>query len=1007
MIDFDATPPALSLDALADLAQRHFGLSGALTPLASERDQNARLDTGSASYVVKLANAAEDPAHLEMQNAALAHIEACGITGTPRLVPTLSGAPMETVSHEGASHALRVVTWLSGPLLSGAPRSTPQLRSLGAFMGRLTRALQGFGHKAAHRPDFVWSLDHVARLRPWADEIAEAADRARVIALFDRYEDQVAPRLPALRASVLHQDANDNNVIVDADDPDRVTGLIDFGDMAFGRTVNELAITLAYALLDAEDLYTAMRAVIEGYVAEFPLTAPEADVLFDLMRMRLVASVCISSHQIKAHPGNDYLLVSQKPAFALLDRLDRIDPAFMTALCRKAAGHDAVPTAPAIRADLAARPPAPLCPPSLRRAARMALLMDGTYPDMPAYSDRAFDDWLGTHRPESLPDNVPFYGMGPYGEVRSVYTSEQFADAASPERRTRHMGIDVFGPAGTPVLAPLDGRVRRATYNADPLDYGNLLILEHETADGLPFFTLYGHLAGEGLATEGATVRAGDTIARFGDWHENGGWSPHLHFQVMSTMLSQSDNFFGVGHDSHWDIWSDICLDPLPLLGLTPETFTVDPNPPEALMRRRADHLSPALSVSYRNKLKIVRGRGPWLIDHTGRHFLDAVNNITHVGHCHPHVVNALAAQAATLNTNTRYLGEPILDYSERLAARLPEGLDTLFFVNSGSEANELALRIARTALGRKNTVVLDWAYHGNTGGMVDVSPYKFKRKGGFPKPDFVEIAEFPDAYRGTHRGMTQETATAYAADVARCLDDIEAATGSGAASFIAESVSGVGGQVFYPPGYLEAAYAHVRARGGVCIADEVQCGFGRMGDAFWAFETQGVTPDIVVMGKPIGNGHPLAAVATTRALAEKFRTGMEYFNSFGGNPVSMAVGMAVLDVIESEDLQARARATGDHLMACFRDLATRHPLIGDVRGRGLFCGIELVRDADTRAPATDAATAIVNDLREQGVLLSTDGPDENVLKLKPPMVFGIPEADIVLDALEAAFRRA
>ena len=1008
MIEFKATPPALANKDMAALARTHFGLEGRLTPLASERDQNARLVTDSGDFVLKIANADEDPGHLDMQNAALAHLHAAGAEGTPRLVPTLSGAATATICHDGSHHALRLVTWLSGTPLSETARTPAQLHSLGAFMGRISTGLQGFGHPAAFRPDFVWSLDHVAKLRPWTDDIAEADNRARVTALFDRYDAQVAPRLPALRASVLHQDANDNNVIVDPDAPDRVTGLIDFGDMAFGRTVNELAITLAYALLGVEDIYTAMRAVIEGYTSEFAISADEVVLLYDLARIRLTASVCISSHQIKAHPGNDYLLVSQQPAFDLLARLDRIDPEFMIALCRKAAGHDAIATAPDIRADLSARPAAPVCPPSLARAARMPLLMDGTYPDMPAYSDRAFDDWLARHRPDDLPENIPFYGFGPYGEVRSVYTAEQFADAASPERRTRHMGVDVFGPAGTPVRAPLDGTVWLATYNADPLDYGHLLILEHQTTEGAAFFTLYGHLAKDttGLAKPGTRVRAGDTIAHFGDWHENGGWSPHLHFQVMSSMLSQTDNFFGVGHDSLWDVWSDICLDPAPLLGLAPETFTADPNPPDALIERRARNLSPALSVSYRNKLKIVRGDGPYLIDHTGRAFLDGVNNITHVGHCHPHVVDALAAQAATLNTNTRYLSEPILDYSERLAAKLPEGLDTLFFVNSGSEANELALRIARTALGRKNTVVLDWAYHGNTSGMVDVSPYKFKRKGGFPKPDFVEIADFPDPFRGTHRGMTPEAATAYAADVARCLDDIEAATGSGTASFIAESVSGVGGQVFYPPGYLKAAYDHVRARGGLCIADEVQCGFGRMGDTFWAFETQGVTPDIVVMGKPIGNGHPLAAVATTRALAEKFRTGMEYFNSFGGNPVSMAVGMAVLDVIEREGLQDSARDTGAYLMDGLHDLAARYPLAGDVRGRGLFCGIELVHDPETRAPASEAATTIVNDLREQGVLLSTDGPDENVLKFKPPMVFARPEADILLTALDAAFSR-
>jgi 4-aminobutyrate aminotransferase-like enzyme len=250
---------------------------------------------------------------------------------------------------------------------------------------------------------------------------------------------------------------------------------------------------------------------------------------------------------------------------------------------------------------------------------------------------------------------------------------------------------------------------------------------------------------------------------------------------------------------------------------------------------------------------------------------------------------------------------------------------------------------------------------------------------------------------------MSANSGRAYAEDVARCLQAIRTKTGSGRAAFIAESISGVGGQVLYPQGYLEAAYDHVRAEGGVCIADEVQCGFGRVGSHFWGFELQGVVPDIVVMGKPIGNGHPLAAVVTTPELAAAFANGMEYFNSFGGNPVSMAVGHAVLDVIENEQLQETAAATGAYLLERFAGLMARYPLIGDVRGAGLFLGVELVRDRDTLEPATEEAGWIVNHMRQNGVLASTDGPLDNVLKFKPPMVFGRPEAGLLLDRLEAA----
>lgn len=1006
MSAFHTPPPALSSDEIQTLVCRTYGFTPEVTPLVSERDQNVRVKAGGKTYVLKIANAGEDPAQIALQNAAMTHLASAGFAGAPEVVPTLAGRDMSTVDAGGQPCQMRLVTWIDGPLLSAAPRSLTQLRNLGTFMGRLTRAMQGFGHPAAFRPDFLWALDAVGDLAPWAEDITDPARRALVSGLFDRYRARIAPRLAALRASVLHQDANDNNVIVGAADPDRIVGVIDFGDMAFGRTINELAITLAYALLDADDLYAAMRAIIAGYVREFPIEEGEAEVLYDLMRMRLAASVCISSRRAREHPENDYLTISQGPAFALLERLGRLDPEFMVALCRRAAGFDATRAEQAVRAYLDGAEAASLFQPEIARSARITLLTDAPPPDMPAVTDRAWDEWFAAQRPAHLPLNTGHYGIGIYGEKRSVYTAAQFADAASAERRTRHLGIDVFAPAGAPVHAPFAGRVHTVAYNADPLDYGHTLILEHRTDGGVPFYTLYGHLGGSlpDLLSEGQTVAAGDLIAHLGDWHENGGWASHLHFQVMTDMLAQKTNFFGVGHDSLWDVWSGLCPDPNLILCLPPESFTVDPNPPARLLERRMKSIGPSLSISYTEKLKIVRGEGPWLIDHTGRKYLDAVNNITHVGHCHPKVVEAIARQAAVLNTNTRYLNERMLDFSDRLTARLPGDLKVAYFVNSGTEANELALRIARTAIGKKSTVVLDWAYHGNSGGMVDISPYKFKRKGGYPQPDFVEIAAFPDPYRGPHKGMSAASGRAYAADVARCLDAIEAKTGSGAAAFIAESISGVGGQVVYPDGYLKSAYEHVRARGGICIADEVQCGFGRVGSAFWGFELQGVVPDIVVMGKPIGNGHPLAAVVTTPELAARFANGMEYFNSFGGNPVSMAVGLAVLDVVEGEGLQAKALETGDYMLARFAELVDRYALIGDVRGRGLFSGIELVRDHDTLEPATEEADRIVNHIRQQGVLASTDGPLDNVLKFKPPMVFGRAEADILIAALEAAF---
>ena len=418
----------------------------------------------------------------------------------------------------------------------------------------------------------------------------------------------------------------------------------------------------------------------------------------------------------------------------------------------------------------------------------------------------------------------------------------------------------------------------------------------------------------------------------------------------------------------------------------------------------RADRVGPSLSLSYSSPLHIVRGHMQYLYDADGAEYLDCVNNVAHVGHCHPRVVGALARQAAMLNTNTRYLHPAIARLAERITALMPDGLDVCFFVCSGSEANELALRLARTRTGRRDVVVLDGAYHGNTSALVDMSPYKFDGPGGAGRPDWVHVAPLPDTYRGVHRDPGDDHARRYAEDVGAALD--AAAGRGGAAAFFAESLASCGGQVPYPDGFLARAFEKARAAGAVCVADEVQVGFGRVGSHFWGFETQSdAIPDIVTLGKPMGNGHPVAGVVTTREIADAFANGMEYFNTFGGNPVSCEVSLAVLDVIEEEGLQARALDVGAHLRAGLEGLAGRHEAVGDVRGRGMFLGVELVTDRNMRTPATALAASVVEALRRRRVLLSTDGPAENVLKIKPPLQFGREDADRLVMELDEVLR--
>jgi 4-aminobutyrate aminotransferase-like enzyme/Ser/Thr protein kinase RdoA (MazF antagonist) len=426
----------------------------------------------------------------------------------------------------------------------------------------------------------------------------------------------------------------------------------------------------------------------------------------------------------------------------------------------------------------------------------------------------------------------------------------------------------------------------------------------------------------------------------------------------------------------------------------------IQPDDHSALLRERKAHVGRNLSISYREKIKVLRGALQYLYDDQGRTFIDCVNNPSHVGHCHPVVVERMQNQIARLNTNTRYLSDIMIDYARALTATLPPELSVCFFVNSGSEANDLALRIARHVTKREDIIVLDHAYHGTSTLTMDISPYKFDQPAGSGQRPWVHKVSSPDLFRGPYGYPDAEAGKKYAADVQRSIAAMHA-NGKAPAAFICESLLGVGGQMPLPDGYLSEVYKHVRAAGGICIADEVQVGFGRVGDSFWGFELQKVVPDMVVMGKPIGNGHPLAAVVVTASIAAAFDNGLEYFNTYGGNPVSMETGLAVLDVIREEEMQKHALAVGNHLIEGLKKLAARYPIIADVRGHGLFVGAELVRDRLTKEPAVPEIDIIVEKMKEKGLLLSTDGPLHNVLKIKPPMPFSLKNADELCAALE------
>ena len=1010
--------PAFHAASAERIARDLYGVEARAGALPSERDQNFLLETTAGERIVlKIANAGEDRGMIEAQQRALVHLAERGLRSVARVLQTTAGETLADIAApDGRRHLAWAVSHLPGITLAAMPRRSPDLlQDFGGMIATLRRALADFDHPAIHR-DFHWDLANgraiVAEHRQLIDDdvLGGAID-----VLMDRFDVVTAPLLASLPTAAIHNDLNDHNVLVSAgDEPwtrgQRIAGIIDFGDMVHGYAIGDLAIAAAYAMLAGGDPLRTAAAMVGGHHAAMPIAENELGALFGLIALRLCTSACIAAHQRRQRPDNAYLDVSQGAIRDLLPMLATIPFGLAEAVLRDACGLEPCAASARIRAWLGReqRSFVSVLDVDLRREPCLVLdlsigsaLIAGDERENaePRLTRRVFD---------AIHDAGVAIGVGRYDEPRLLYTSSFFAGPGGllEERRTVHIGLDLFAEAGTPVYAPLDGTVHAFADNFAPLDYGPVIILRHETGDGDEFFTLYGHLSRESLAglSAGKRIAAGEQIATMGTPEVNVGWTPHLHFQLIVDLLGLGTDYPGVARASQRSVWRSLSPDPNLIVGIPAERFPAPlPGKAEALAARR-QRLGRNLSVAYRDPVRIARGWMQYLFDDEGRRYLDAYNNVPHVGHCHPRVVRAGQAQMAVLSTNTRYLGDVVNEYARRLTATLPASLDVCYLLNSASEANELALRLARAHTARHDMIVLEAAYHGNTTALIDISPYKHAGPGGTGAPGWVHVAPLPDVYRGRHRGSDPGPAAKYADDVQAIVADAERA-GPGIAGFIAESCPSVGGQIMLPAGYLSAVYQHVRAAGGVCIADEVQTGLGRIGTHFWAFESQGVVPDIVVMGKPLGNGHPLAAVVTTRAIAGSFDNGMEFFSTFGGNTVSCAIGLAVLDVVRDEGLQAHALAVGRHMLGALQPMIDRHALVGDVRGSGLFLGVELVRDRETLEPAAAEASYVVERMRERGILLGTDGPHHNVVKIRPPMPFSVQDADVLIAALDDVLR--
>jgi 4-aminobutyrate aminotransferase-like enzyme/Ser/Thr protein kinase RdoA (MazF antagonist) len=1021
---------AVSSATAEQIARDIFGVDGEAKRLAGEYDLNFLIRAAEKRALLKIAHIDARLEELGFQNAVLRHMQpSCDENVAEHLpvqqvLPALSGEDCVQLHIAGEQRYVRLLSYIEGRMLAHVSPHTPELlHSLGTTVAQVDVSLLGFSHRLAAR-DYKWNLAQADAMAAKLDNIEDPRRRAIASRHFERFVQAVKPRFGELPHSVIHGDANDHNIVVTGVGYDaRVTGLIDFGDAMFCPTVCGLAIALAYTLLDKSDPLTTAAHVVRGYHAVRPLSEAELSVLYPLMLTRLAVSVTNSAFEKRLRPDDPYVVISEAPAWALLEALETVSPEFAHYCLRNACGLPPVPHSLRVQhwlethaGDIGRVVEADLSGHDLGEHDLIGHDLSGhdiAVLDLSVGSlDLGLLDDLDTAEKFSaaldrhLHEAGARIGIGRYDETRLMYDAPAFECAGENgvERRTVHLGLDIFMPAGSKVLAPLPGRVHSLADNDTDLDYGACIVLEHHVDDGAPltFYTLYGHLSRSSLEglSPGHPIAQGQAFARLGNQSENGGWPPHLHLQIVTDLLGHSGTFPGVARPRDIAIWRSLSPNPNLLARIPSDRFPAAPMRTEDILQARSAQIGSNLSISYRRPLNVARGHRQYLYDRDGQRYLDCYNNVPHVGHSHPKVVRAAQRQMAVLNTNTRYLHENLVRYAQALTATLPAPLSVCFFTSSGSEATELALRLSRAHTGQRDLIVGDHAYHGHSTTLIDISPYKAEGPGGQGLPDWVHKATIPDDYRGPIKRGEASVGPRYAAMIDPLMARIHA-LGRGLCGFIIESIPSVAGQVVLPEGYLAEVYRKVRAAGGVCIADEVQTGFGRIGSHFWGFEHQGVVPDIVAIGKPIGNGHPLGAVVTTPEIAASFANGMEFFATFGGNPVSCAVGMAVLEVVASEGLQQHALTLGTVWMEGLRGLQSKHPIIGDVRGLGLFNGIELVLDPETREPAPKQAAYVVDRLRDFGILTGTDGPYHNVIKLRGPMVLTQADIDRFLQVLD------
>lgn len=944
-------PEVNAAQALA-LLEEHYGLSGSLKELGSQQDRNYLLGSNAGRYVLKICHGDYSPLELQAQHAALAHLGATPGLRVPRVITARNGQDLLSLQIDGRAVQARLLEFIDGQSLAHLGHlSRDVVVGLGELCAQVDQALVGFQHPGLERT-LQWDPQHAdALIQHLLPVLKNPEERACVAVAAEQAQRRLQPLLAKLPVQAIHLDITEYNVVWQRDSQRQwqLQGLIDFGDLVTTWRVADLSVTCAALLHHAEGDPLYILPAIQAYHAINPLQREELQALWPLIVARAAILVLSSEQQASVEPGNTYIQANLQSEWGIFDVATSVPLALMEAAILASVGFAEVQTR---------GPWLPLLP-SLK-GREFSCVDLGV---LSAHFEAG--NWQQSGIDERLLRDTAGLAATRYGEYR---LSRTIIDSAK-EPDTCALHVELHIPSGTPLHAPFAGNLRLTA------DAGLWLIGEDIS------LRLWGVAS---PLESGIAVAAGQAL---------GESSGSLMVQLCRVPEVSAPLFCT---PSWAPAWRALCPSPAAVLG-----FDCDAPPledPAKLLARRDASFARSQKHYYQAPPQIERGWRNHLIDMQGRSYLDMLNNVAVLGHGHPRMAAEAGKQWSLLNTNSRFHYAAIAEFSERLLELAPDSMDRVFLVNSGTEANDLAIRLAWAYSGGRDVLSVLEAYHGWSVATDAISTSIADNPQALStRPDWVHPVTAPNSYRGEFRGP--DSAPDYVRSVEHNLAKL-AEQGRQVAGFICEPVYGNAGGISLPPGYLKQVYAKVRAQGGVCIADEVQVGYGRLGHYFWGFEEQGVVPDIITMAKGMGNGHPLGAVITRREIAEALEAEGYFFSSAGGSPVSCRIGLAVLDVMDKEQLWDNTREVGDHFKARLEALIDKHPLVGAVHGSGFYLGVELIRSRETLEPATEETTYLCDRLRELGIFMQPTGDYLNILKIKPPMCTTRQSVDFFVDSV-------